>query len=523
MLDTVVTSSRFRNRQLVVAISYSRSQSGPIKRLVATAKNRGGEDDSVYGDSAASYEVLPWRTYMEVTVDGVQYFTNHVGMELLRQGRKEEAFHQYRPGDPASAMVNQEPDGGMRRLWLHDTEEFWRRYGCKPPAAVDAFIQMAAKIDEAIEMGAAAVLQPLASVTPTIIRKVNERTGKAVEWVGMILSDWRPRPGVTYFIGGDPGESGDSFGLAVYHIIPPGEQGCICPKCWKENIYKRMTKHYVPEPLPTREEEPEWRPAEWACDWCQAQPRYQQPESPTLFWGIARPSGQPWLEDVVLGYDQSGEPIYETEAVLVVDEVTGEHRREDRRVTRQIYLPVVVEDLLIEWEPDRVNSRPVGFENVRDTIWEIVKRCRVGAAAFDKWQSTMMVQSLVKGDAEKAIPGIDAEALFPSNTAQLAWYGNGKTLLMQSQTLLQSEAGTITRRMRSGASSGRRSSLSMGARSTIPRRAGRAAGAGKTFAMLASWRSGWRYVIRPRRRLWTPGSLQASSSWSARERRKCRN
>lgn len=405
MLDTLTTSNRFADQQLGIVISYPRAQTGFMKKIIRMCGNRSETGNPEWwGDTAPTWEVLPWKVFIPKIVDGVRRWTNPAG------------------------HVGDRPDTQMARMYRTNREKFEAMYKCNPPVSLDAFFSLPEKIDEAVTAAAAAFLRPAARVLPYITRRQNAETGRIIQRVARRLENLRLRQNVPYFLGGDAGETQDSYALALGHAVPPNEKGQICPACFRDRA-RRTEKHYRVEAIPTREEEPYWPAPEYRCDWCQAVPKQPapgtDPRAVPPFWGFARPSGQVVETPILLGYDANGGERWDLEEVLVRDEVTGVERMEQRPRVERRYLPMVVCDLLIEWKPDRSLGLPVDFRNVADTILSLNRFGRLAGAKIDRWNATMLIQELQNA-------GINAETKNFSNPEQLAMYGNGKSLFYEN-------------------------------------------------------------------------------------------
>ena len=80
-----------------------------------------------------------------------------------------------------------------------------------------------------------------------------------------------------------------------------------------------------------------------------------------------------------------------------------------------------VEDLLIEWKPDKVNKVPVNVQNVVDIVEAICERVYVKRSLSDKFNSGAMTQRLLE-------LGVEAEDKVFSNPFQLAIFTQVKNL-----------------------------------------------------------------------------------------------
>jgi hypothetical protein len=103
-----------------------------------------------------------------------------------------------------------------------------------------------------------------------------------------------------------------------------------------------------------------------------------------------------------------GEPV-EVEAVE-----NGE------KITKWINKPV--EDLILEWRPDKKERLPVDLLNVADILDQICQQVYVKKALFDKFNSAEIVQRLMSY-------GVEAEDKAFSNPFQLQIYQNGKSVI----------------------------------------------------------------------------------------------
>lgn len=380
MFSTLTTSNRFESKQLGFVISYPRAKNGFVFEMLDRCGNRGGTIVEWYGDLAATYEVLPWKTYMPIMVGGVVRWTN--------------------PG----GFISAEPDSEMARLYREDIEDFRAKFACEPPAAEDAFISMPEKIDEAVVPYAV----PVAMVEHSTREELDPASGEMRRYVGLALTRLSLRRGLVYFLGGDAGETQDSFTLCLSHVVPENEHGYCSPDAWRDPKL-RHAKHYRPEALP---DDPNWKPSSWKCDHTGLTPVRGRHD----FWGVCRPSGRKVMRQVQLGETPEGDPIYQVDT-------------SGAQVVEEVYLPRVVEDLLLEWKPDRGKRMPVDFRNVRDIILLISQHCHLGMCLFDRWQATALIQDL-------RAAGIPAESKSFSNQAQVEWYRNYKTLIYNNQVEL---------------------------------------------------------------------------------------
>lgn len=423
MFNTLTTSNRFQDLQLGIIISYPRTKTGFLKKTLAACGNRGGENPEWWGDSAPTYVVIPWKTYLPVRMDGLVRWTNPPGMALIDAGKTAEAM--------AARMITARPDTQMVRLHRTNILRFRQVYECDPPHSEAGFFTQPELLDAAVDLARAHLLKPIAQVTPTLSRILDPRTGAVRERVALRLENIRMRPNVVYFVGGDAGEMQDSFALVVAHLIPPRESGSICPACFRDRA-RRSLKHYRPEPIPTAAEDPLWDPREHACDHCRAQPRQLQPGTDPRavppFWGVARPSGTAYERPILRGYDARGGEVWELEEVRVQD-ATGAWRYEMRPRVETVFMPQIVYDLFLEWRPDRTQGRTVDFTNVKDLILELHRFGQIGAARFDRWNATMMVQELQNA-------GIDAETQNFSNPDQLAMYSDLKMVVNEAMAFV---------------------------------------------------------------------------------------
>lgn len=85
-----------------------------------------------------------------------------------------------------------------------------------------------------------------------------------------------------------------------------------------------------------------------------------------------------------------------------------------------------VEDLLLEWRPNKKDRLPVDLINVADIIEQICKQVYVKKALFDKFNSAEVVQRLMQY-------GVEAEDKNFSNPFQLQIYQNLKSLIYSGQ------------------------------------------------------------------------------------------
>lgn len=403
MFEKLSSSNRFADQQIGIIISYPRARNGFMFAMLKRCGNKDGDMKNWWGDKAATYEVLPFKTF--IPTGHKQTFP-----DPLNPGQIIEREVWTNP----TGYTNTRPDTVIAGFYANDPETYQARYCCNPQASEDAFISRPERIDEAVKAAQDAGQRPVAEVE-TFVNEVRHANGDRFRYVAKRLRNLQLRPGITYFLGGDAGVRQDSFALSLCHIVPPGEQGYCCPVCWTESR-KRLAKHYAPEPVPEGEEARGWNRQEWACDHCGALPRDEH-----LFWGVARLSGQVIERPIVKSVSKDGTETYEEEEVEERDE-TGRVRRVTRVKTEKIHMPLVVEDLLIEWQPDRMQSLEVDFQNVTELIVQLAKTGQVGHARFDQWQAEEKVQQLRKA-------GISAGTKQLSNPEQLRMYKILKDLL----------------------------------------------------------------------------------------------
>jgi len=389
MFTKLSTSNRFADRQIGIIISYPRSRNGFVLQMLAECGNRGGPRTNAWGDLAPTWEVLPFKVFIPA---GVGRWTNPAG------------------------GVGEVPDTIIQSFYENDPVEYRAVYACEPPAAIDAFIENEAKIDEAVAAAEAAGLEPVARVE-TYYRTDKTPSGKEYRYVCKRLAGLDLRPGVLYYAGGDAGVRQDSFALALFHIVPPGEAGYICPICWEDRTLRR-SKHYVAAPLPKA---PNGTlrlpftevPRDWACDHC-----HQPPSAHHDFWGSARATGRRVLRPVVERIAPSGQITWKSEEWL--NPATG--ATETRPVMEAVQLPLVVQDLLIEWTPDRREGIEVDFESVNAVLLDLAATKQLDYVKIDQWQAEEKLQKL-------RAAGINADVKQMSNPEQLRMYRNYKDLL----------------------------------------------------------------------------------------------
>lgn len=381
MFRTLRTSNRFFWRQLGIVISYPRADNGFMFWGLRQCGNRNGPAEEWWGDLAPTWQVLPWKSYEPVEWRG-----------------------KIHDADPI-----------MAQLYRDDPEDFWATYGCRPPAVEGAFIANPEKIGEATEAAEDACLEPIAEVEPSrTVRRTDDN--KEHQFVSLAISNIRFRQGVTYFLAGDAGTTHDSFALCVAHMVPPGERGFICPRCWGIG-QRRYAKHYRAVPVPARwPSGPYLSPVDWRCDFDGlGGKRCETPDSAKhRFWGLVDRSGVSVQQLRVARVTKAGEPVAALDT-------------EGNEVLEDGWLPLVVEDLLLEWRPDKRRQLTVDYLNVRDVIWQLkdaarAQGARFGMMRFDKWQAESIIQDILAS-------GIMAEGKQMSNPEQLAIYRNYKRLL----------------------------------------------------------------------------------------------
>jgi hypothetical protein len=407
--NSLRTSSRFGPWQIMVLLSWPRDQEGFIMEMLKQAGNLNPAGaPEIWGDKAATWEVLSHKVFIPGRWQG-NYFVD------LTHEKFDIADPNVLWTNPARTafLTSGERDSEMAQAYRDDKEVFNATYAAMPPAAEGAYFSMPTKLDEC----EADWLFPVAEVTPSTTIDVVRKNGTPFEYryVALQVQNIRLRYGITYYLGGDAGTTEDSFALSLMHAIPPGEHGNICTTCWN-TWSRRFAKHYAPFPLPEA-----YLPAEYPCDHCGRRPE----PGKDRYWGHCEASGQmverpkPRLgPDGRALHTQSGEPLYEQRPGPDGQPVT---------VMEEVWQPMVVEDLLLVWKPDRGTGRPVDFRNVRDTVLKIGSAAlaaggQLGGAWFDKWNAEQMIQEIREA-------GIPCEAKTFSNPEQFKMYGNLKSLV----------------------------------------------------------------------------------------------
>jgi hypothetical protein len=384
--NTLRTSNRFGSQQMGFVLSWPRSQAGFIFWGLRQCGNRGGQTPEWWGAQAPTWEVLPWKSYEPVTYEGVLH----------------------------------KPDAIMAQVHRDDPDLFWSTYGTQPPSVEGAFISQPEKITEAMRAGHLAMLAPAAKVEQSVtIHRAGEVEHR---YVALNLYDILLRPGVTYFLGGDAGTYQDSFTLCLSHAINPEEGGYCCGRCFGYPN-RRYAKHYQPRKPPAAGavvEGAPWQPGDWRCDFCGETPVRERDK----FWGVATAQGQTTVEALVRKVDEDGDPEYETDS-----------EGKPIYVTRQRL--VIVQDLLLEWRPDKRNKLAVDYGNVRDVIKSLFDAAEavgatIGGARFDQWQAESIVQEIRSW-------GVACESKVLTNPEQMAMYRSYKTLLNNNLLWLQPE------------------------------------------------------------------------------------
>jgi hypothetical protein len=412
--NSLRTSSRFGPWQIMLLLSWPRDQDGFIFEMLKQAGNLNPNGaPEIWGMKAATWEVLPEKkAYIPGRWQGEHFH--------------EITHEKFEIDDPTVVWTNHarsvflpsnERDGEMAQTYRDDIEVFNATFACEPPAAEGAYFSMPAKLAEC----EAEWLVPIADLTPSTTTDVTTLDGRETtyRYVAWLLDAIRLRPNCTYFIGADPGRSNDSFALSMMHAVPREERGSICTGCWN-TWEKRFAKHYVPFQLPEKDS-PEARKLSlsgYSCDHCGRLPEL----GVDLYWGRCEASGRmvqrpkPLLDEHGKArYTASGEALFQTKPGT------------DIPVMEEVWQPVVVEDLLIVWKPDRGTGKTVDFRNVRDCILKLVRAARtvgsqVGGAMFDDWQAELMIQEI----REAGTPCTNKQF---SNPEQLKMYGNLKTLV----------------------------------------------------------------------------------------------
>lgn len=400
MLENLTTSSR--GTQLGVVISWPRSENGLVFELLDRCGNLGGDKPEYWGDKAKTEEVLPFKCYMPEQVDA--------------QGRAIKGTRYY---NPTSGMTSDMPgtiiDTVMAETYRDDIVVFKEKYCCEPRASEGSWMPYPEMIDDCIKD----YLEPVARARPYVSKRKDGDTVK--EFVALALEDISMRPGVVYMMGGDFGIDDDSLSLSLVHTVPADERGFVSPEAYADRK-KRLSKHYRPRPLPVdRAGEPLrnddgsllfpelacWKPEDWRCDFTGRTP------DPRLddFWGVCAPSGRQITRPVIDSFDEvTGSPNYKQEG--------------DQPVMEAVWLPYVVEDLLLEWRPDPRTKHRVDLVNVKETIQLLKKHGKIGRFRADQWQSELMIQELCS-------EGLPSEAVAMSIPLQLRAYSNFKSLVSE--------------------------------------------------------------------------------------------
>lgn len=407
MFMKLSTSNRFANRQIGIIISYPRSKNGFMFAMLKECGNvqdpttgEYGKRKNAWGDKAATYEVLPFKVYIPCLTPMP---------DPLNPGRIiEEAYT-----NPVG-YVGDTPDSSMQAFYENDIKSFRAVYECDPPAAEDAFLSNPEKIGEAVQAGLRSCIEPLADVEDYI--STDLAGGMTYRYVAKRLSNLRWRPGVTYYIGGDGGAKQDSFTICISHAVDPQEKGAICPSCWADRSLRRK-KHYLPRPVPGLVLK---HAGQFACDYCR-----NLPDEKEKFWGVSLPQGRRIERPVIKGYNQAGQPVWEDEVVF--DETLGREVRRQKLET--VFLPLIQEDLLLEWLPDEKEGLVVDFDNVTEVLLQLCSSGQVGMVKIDQWQAEEKIQRVRRA-------GYAADAQQMSNPEQLKGYRNYKDLLNSNLIML---------------------------------------------------------------------------------------
>lgn len=388
MHRTLSTSNRFGRQQIGVIISYPRARIGFMYEMLARCSNimdpnsgKYGEYDTYWGDKATTTTVIPWKSHVKVTWQGREY----------------------------------EPDSEMETWHRSNIEEFRAMYECEPLAVEGAFFSMPHLIRKCV----AKWLTPIAITEPSYTRvPVN---GQTVTRVAAVIRDIRMRAGVMYHLFGDAGEKHDSFALCLMHCKPAVEAGSICPLCWRDWTLRNL-RHYEPVPVPKKGDAFDaWRAAERPCDHCGGVAELGK----QAFWGMCRGGGRFVPRERFSGrYTDSGIAIPEMEMTQIGTRSDGSAIMDLKPVFDKVWLPEVVEDLLIEIVPNEGQGWPVDFGCVRDITIMLGKTGQLDGAKFDRWQSTLLIQEIQNA-------GIACEAKNFSNPEQLGMYRNLKSLVYE--------------------------------------------------------------------------------------------
>jgi hypothetical protein len=122
-------------------------------------------------------------------------FVDDFQMRLMKEGKKIPSFLTYQlPTWKMNPRFTYKSLEAERRL---NPDTFWRDYGAKPSAAVEAFFKNETLIDEAFD-----------STLPILIED------------DILLKNAKPLTDVYYYLAGDPAVKNDAFGLTLLHGTP---------------------------------------------------------------------------------------------------------------------------------------------------------------------------------------------------------------------------------------------------------------------------------------------------------------
>ena len=275
-------------------------------------------------------------------------------MRLYERASKDASFYCDRAATWEVRPDISRDDPGIASDYANDPRDAAARYECIPMSTEDAFFETPEKITEAVD----ASRTPCAVIVENIFtRELHD--GSLAEYVGGCIEGITPQPGYTYFLGADGGHSGDSFTVAVFHIDESHDvTEWLCPKCGSYDAIRQCGNYR-------------------RCSW-------QEPFAGNVYCGSC---------SMPLAY------------ITGNNHVAGWWRREGTQEApvrvgdADVFLPRVMEDLLIEFKPRKAmrpgeRNRTVDFLSVQEVCRQLIDALPVTQARFDPWNTAQMVQGL---------------------------------------------------------------------------------------------------------------------------------
>ena len=353
---TSSAATRFGSRWLGFVLSFKRSRDGFMARLEKESQDA---LDMVF-DQAKTWEVLPWRSRKEPEIE---------------------------------------------RAYQHDPVDARCRYENIAPAVVGAFFEYEERLEQCIDR----IRQPVAEVEEIVTQSTIAVTGLTRQWIGLNLSNIVGDKSRWYFIHGDPGETGASFGLCMCHV--ESTRGVCRGHGQNGDMDGDVLINTDGMPLPRR------IVTYFDSTGKQAGQTMTDPQGRHVVW---LPSGQYTyrFEDSHGVVRSEVKPVLVEAGVEWLVDMAGDNGGEASLETRFIF--PVVEDLVLEWRPRE--DMPVDFDNVEQVIKQLCQAFNVYQVTFDSFSSTQIIRNLVG-------VGINAENMQFTNPRQMAMYKSLRQLV----------------------------------------------------------------------------------------------